>query len=155
LLIRISQSELWLASGGGYYVFEADNLDDALALARDIPAAKHGAVEVWPMVEWLAPTKPLDCDTCLALLLEPPQQVVTPDTAEWDAGVANHVEFGAAAGDRLNGGTALHPQTATTVRVRDGELILTDGRFVEGAEVANGFYLINTPTAMRPSRWRR
>ena len=35
---------------GGYYVFEADNLDDALALARDDPAAAHGAVEVWPMV---------------------------------------------------------------------------------------------------------
>src|SRR5689334_19662275 len=34
---------------GGYYVFEAENLDEALALARDIPAAKHGAVEVWPM----------------------------------------------------------------------------------------------------------
>ncbi|MGH3597855.1 MAG: YciI family protein, partial [Mycobacterium sp.] len=33
---------------GGYYVFEADNLDEALALARDIPAATHGAVEVWP-----------------------------------------------------------------------------------------------------------
>jgi len=31
---------------GGYYVFEADNLDDALALAQQIPAAKHGAVEV-------------------------------------------------------------------------------------------------------------
>ncbi|HEV7852810.1 MAG TPA: YciI family protein, partial [Mycobacterium sp.] len=35
---------------GGYYVFEADNLDEALALAGDIPAAKYGAVEVWPMV---------------------------------------------------------------------------------------------------------
>src|ERR1700736_7034621 len=33
---------------GGYYVFEAENLDDAIALARDIPAAKQGAVEVWP-----------------------------------------------------------------------------------------------------------
>ena len=27
---------------GGYYVFEAENLDEALALARDIPAAKYG-----------------------------------------------------------------------------------------------------------------
>src|SRR5215469_13856197 len=33
---------------GGYYVFEAENLDEALALARDIPAAKHGAVEIRP-----------------------------------------------------------------------------------------------------------
>ena len=29
----------------GYYVFEAENLDEALALARDIPTAKHGAVD--------------------------------------------------------------------------------------------------------------
>ena len=38
----------------GYYVFEAENLDEALALARDIPVAKHGAVEVWPIVEYVA-----------------------------------------------------------------------------------------------------
>ena len=38
---------------GGYYVFEAENLDEALALARDIPAAKRGAVEIWPIVEYL------------------------------------------------------------------------------------------------------
>lgn len=51
---------------GGYYVFEADNLDEALALARDIPAAKYGAVEVWPMVHWQAPEQPLgnDCWRC-------------------------------------------------------------------------------------------
>ncbi len=33
----------------GYYVFEAENLDDALALARDIPAAQDGAIEVRPI----------------------------------------------------------------------------------------------------------
>jgi hypothetical protein len=35
------------------------------------------------------------------------------------------------------------PSTATTVRVRDGEVLLTDGPFAEGAEVANGFYLLS------------
>ena len=41
------------------------------------------------------------------------------------------------------GGAPLHPPTtATTVRVRDGEVLLTDGPFAEGAEVANGFYLL-------------
>ena len=39
---------------GGYYVFEAENLDEALALAREIPAAKYGGVEVWPMVHFSA-----------------------------------------------------------------------------------------------------
>ena len=45
---------------GGYYVFEAENLDEALALARDIPAAKYGAVEVWPMVDLSAARAQLD-----------------------------------------------------------------------------------------------
>src|SRR5882757_10491905 len=44
---------------GGYYVFEAENLDEALALARDIPAAKHGGVEIWPVVHSLEPSRKL------------------------------------------------------------------------------------------------
>jgi hypothetical protein len=37
---------------GGYYVFEADDLDQAIALASRIPAARlEGAVEVRPLVE--------------------------------------------------------------------------------------------------------
>ena len=60
---------------GGYYVFEAENLDEALALARDIPAAKYGAVEIWPIVEYFPPSKPLG-NSWLALLLEPPAKAV-------------------------------------------------------------------------------
>jgi hypothetical protein len=37
---------------GGYYVFEADNLDEAIQLASRIPAARlGGAIEVRPLVE--------------------------------------------------------------------------------------------------------
>ncbi|MGO4442302.1 YciI family protein [Mycobacterium sp. 2YAF39] len=128
---------------GGYYVFEAENLDEALALARDIPAAKYGAVEVWPMVHHSPPTKPLN-NNWIALLLEPAAGAVTPGTPEWDAGIAAHQKFGEAAGDRTNGGAPLHPPTtATTVRVRDGEVLLTDGPYIEGAEVANGYYILD------------
>jgi hypothetical protein len=28
------------------------------------------------------------------------------------------------------------------VRVRDGKVLLTDGPYIEGAEVANGFYVL-------------
>ena len=36
----------------GYYVFAADNLDEAIELAARIPAARHGgAIEVRPLVE--------------------------------------------------------------------------------------------------------
>jgi len=36
---------------GGFYLFEAANLDDAIAVAARIPAARHGSVEVRPVVE--------------------------------------------------------------------------------------------------------
>ncbi len=36
---------------GGLYVFEADNLDDAIALAARIPDARNGSIEVRPVVE--------------------------------------------------------------------------------------------------------
>jgi hypothetical protein len=127
----------------GYYVLEAENLDEALELARDIPAAQHGAVEVWPIVEYFPPSKPVGT-SWLALLLEPAADVNVPGSPEWNKSIAEHQKFGAAAGDRSNGGAALHPpSTATTVRVRDGKTTLTDGPFAEGAEVANGFYYIH------------
>jgi hypothetical protein len=128
---------------GGYYVFEADDLDEALELGRRIPAAKYGGVEIWPMAEWSQPTEPIG-NGWLALLLEPSGRPVTPGTPQWEDGARRHAEFGNAAGDHVRAGAGLHPpSTATTVRVRDGEAIFTDGPYVEGAEVANGFYLLH------------
>ena len=44
----------------------------------------------------------------------------------------------------LQAGEALHPTSAaTTVRVRDGETIATDGPFAETKEALGGFYLVN------------
>jgi hypothetical protein len=36
---------------GGYYLINAENLDDAIAIAERIPAAKWGTVEVRPVME--------------------------------------------------------------------------------------------------------
>src|SRR5271168_1499233 len=129
---------------GGYYVFEAENLDDALALARDVPAAKRGAVEVRPIFHTMDSEWSRSDAQWLALLLEPPAAVNTPGTPEWEAESARHGEFAAAAGDRIVGAAALHePATATTVRVRDGQVLLTDGPFPESAEIATGVYLLS------------
>ncbi|ORB74851.1 YciI family protein [Mycobacterium scrofulaceum] len=127
----------------GYYVFEAENLDEALALARDIPVAQFGAVEVWPVVHAIEPSRELTGNDWLALLLEPPASAHTPGTPEWEAVAARHADLHAAAGDHIIGGAALHDRsTATTVRVRDGEVLVTDGPYVEGAEIATGVYLL-------------
>jgi hypothetical protein len=128
----------------GYYVFEAENLDEALALARDVPLAQHGAVEVWPTYHVFDPDWSQAGGQWLALLLEPPANAHTPGTPEWEAEAARHGEFAAAAGDHIVAGAALHePATATTVRVRDGDLLLTDGPYPEGAEIATGFYVLS------------
>ena len=57
--------------------------------------------------------------------------------------MAGYQRFGETAGERLGGGAALHPTaTATTLRVRDGERLLTDGPFAETREQLGGFYLL-------------
>ncbi len=44
------------------------------------------------------------------------------------------------------GGEALHgADSATTVRVRNGDVVTTDGPFAETKEVLAGFYLIEVP----------
>ena len=41
------------------------------------------------------------------------------------------------------GGAALHPvETATTVRVHDGQMLVTDGPFADTKEIFAGFYLL-------------
>jgi hypothetical protein len=50
------------------------------------------------------------------------------------------------AGVNQDGGEALQDsKTATTVRVKDGERVVTDGPFAETREVLGGFYLIDVP----------
>ncbi len=51
--------------------------------------------------------------------------------------------FGQEACDAILAGEGLQPtSTATTVRVRDGERMLTDGPFAETKEQLGGFYLL-------------
>ena len=54
----------------------------------------------------------------------------------------------------LKAGEALEPgDTATTVRVRDGETLHTDGPFAETKEVLGGFYLIDVPDLDAALEW--
>jgi hypothetical protein len=46
----------------------------------------------------------------------------------------------------MRGGEALQPvETATTVRVRDGRRLTSDGPFAETKEVLGGYYVIDVP----------
>src|SRR5207244_1351395 len=52
------------------------------------------------------------------------------------------------AGDPLQG-----LETATTVRVRNGEVLATDGPFAETKEVLGGYYIVDVPAPDRPGAW--
>jgi hypothetical protein len=60
--------------------------------------------------------------------------------------MAEYGEFGQAAAAVIRGGAALYPtSTATTIRVtggKGGDVVTTDGPYVETKEVLNGFYLL-------------
>ncbi|MFG1790983.1 YciI family protein [Nocardia sp. NPDC049149] len=130
---------------GGFLVFDCADLDEAIELARRAPAAADGAVELRPMVQW-APHDEPGPDWWLALLWEAPGAVIAPDSPDWDAAVALHQRFGEEFGAAIRGGGAVQPPTtATTVRVRSGQLTLTDGPFDESADVIDGLYLFVAP----------
>lgn len=58
---------------------------------------------------------------------------------EWFA----YTEALSAAGALVSGEPLQGSETATTVRVRNGETVFTDGPFAETKEVLGGFYLID------------
>ena len=41
---------------GGFYLINADNLDDAIKVAAKIPSARFGTIEVRPVVDFSQPT---------------------------------------------------------------------------------------------------
>lgn len=51
-------------------------------------------------------------------------------------------------------GDALQPtEVATTVRVRDGETVISDGPFAETKEILGGYYIVDVPTLDEALAW--
>ena len=60
----------------------------------------------------------------------------------------------AVAADVMRGGEALHEaKTATSVRVRNGQTLVTDGPFAETKEEFGGFYLIEAADLDAAIKW--
>ena len=75
---------------------------------------------------------------------ESAEAAMSPD--EGAAQMAEYWRFGEEMGERgvLQGGERLRPTTdATTVRVRDGEVLTSDGPFAETKEQIGGYYLVD------------
>ena len=69
---------------------------------------------------------------------------------------AGYEEFGRAATEAgvLVDGSALHPvSAATTVRLRDDEILVTDGPFVESKEQLSGYYVFECTDLDEAIEW--
>lgn len=79
----------------------------------------------------------------LLLIYGDESQMGQPTPEEGAAMLAAYNAFSEAHTDNILGGEALTPTpTATTVRVRDGKTLTTDGPFAETKEQLGGYYLI-------------
>ncbi|SDI78604.1 Uncharacterized conserved protein [Actinokineospora alba] len=81
----------------------------------------------------------------------PPAEILEPimqDLVAWNQELRD-------AGAWVFGAGLLPPSTATVVRVKDSELLLTDGPFVEGKEHLGGFTVIAAPDLDAAVAWGR
>ncbi len=91
----------------------------------------------------------------ILLINDPPETFETyeelggPLMREYEAYSQALVDAGA-----IVGGNALRPPaTATTVRVRDGQTLTTDGPFAETKEVLGGYFVIDVESLDEALEW--
>lgn len=139
---------------GGYYLIDVPHLDEAIAIACRLPPAKVGTVEIRPVfsLEGMPEPKYLDHRTkghgkkkFMFLCYD--------DEATWkqlgDEALQRAMQEAVQLTQRLHSegkflsASPLHAAaTATSVRVRNGQRIISDGPYAETREVLGGFYII-------------
>lgn len=81
----------------------------------------------------------------------PPPEVLGPIMQKVDA-INQELK---ATGAWVFAGGLNHPSTATVVRLKDGEMLMTDGPFAEGKEYIGGFSIIAAPDLDAALGWAR
>jgi hypothetical protein len=92
----------------------------------------------------------------LVLIYGSEQQWASKTPEAIDAIMAQYFAYSQALADAgvMRGGSELQPTfTATTIRVRGGEVQTTDGPFAETKEQLGGYYLLETETLDEALRW--
>jgi hypothetical protein len=133
---------------GGYYIIDVDNLDEAIAISGRLPAAAKGTVEIRPLlrleglpIEKLSPESS-GPDTSLSKFMF----LCYDDEDAWRLAAMQEAvkltHWLDQRGQYLSA-SPLHPiATATSVRMRNGHRLVTDGPFAETREVLGGYYVM-------------
>lgn len=92
----------------------------------------------------------------MLMLTSNPADEPTPDSAEFGPYMQEWGDYSSALGEigAMVSGEALQgTDTATTVSMRNGERIVTDGPFIESKEVIGGFYVIDVANLDEALDW--
>jgi hypothetical protein len=129
---------------GGYYLVDCGSREEAVGYAARIPAAKRGGIEVRELfgVESRVFLEG-EGEHYVLLIYTADPAVMPPPKGTQPGGPSRHqpLKQRMEAANAFVLGDALCPaETATTVRVRDGQTLITDGPFAETREQLGGFY---------------
>jgi hypothetical protein len=165
-VVRSRDGELLISDGpfaetkeqiAGYDVVECSSLDEAIEVAAKHPVAPFGAIEVRPFDSggwWRSADRrgPGDDPEYLMLhCLDETAELSSADDCDvpgspaaraqqaWDADTY-------ARGVKLAGGRLQPASAARTVRVRDGDVLVTDGPFAETKEQVAGLNILTCPS---------
>ncbi len=140
---------------GGFFLIDVANLDEAIAIAVRLPSAHKGTIEIRPVQhldglpgDRFTETLPKSGDWTRYMLLCYDDERAWQEAGPTALGSAQ-VEAVAltqqlAARGQYVSASPLHPvSTATSVRIREGKRILTDGPFAETRECLGGYYVID------------
>ena len=165
-LVRVRDGEVLISDGpfaetkeqiAGYDVIECSSLAEAIEVAVEHPAATFGAVEVRPFSPggwWRSADRRGPADTPEYLMihcvdgtapLSPADDCTAPGSPAFQALLAWDDDT-SARGVKLAGGRLQLPDTARTVRVRDGQVLVTDGPFAETKEQVAGLNVLACPS---------
>ncbi len=133
---------------GGLDIIEAESLDEAIEVAAKHPVSWYFAIEVRPFRFKVEIPEGWTYEQLRYLLMpcldgipesEEVEEQLRRDLNAW-------IEMVDARGLRVLRAPLAPPSTATMVRVRDGETLLTDGPFVETKEYLAGIDILSCET---------
>ncbi len=140
---------------GGFFLIDVPHLDEAIAVASRLPAAKKGTVEIRPLfpLERLPPedfslrnrSAEWNGARYMFLCYDDEQAWKEAGPAALQAAMEEAVQLTHrlhARGQYVSASPLQPVSMATSVRIRDTRLAVTDGPFAETREFLGGYYLI-------------
>lgn len=139
---------------GGFFLIDVPSLDEAIAVAARLPSAKKGTVEIRPV----APLEGLPADQFrspspsgrvasryMLLCYDDEQVWNAAGPAALQAAQAEAVELTHelhSRGQYISASPLQSVSAATSIRVREGRRLVTDGPFAETREFLGGYYIL-------------